>query len=73
MSRRALEDTIVHLRGQLQACQSRTRLALQALHWLRERLLVVGRDAMTIEHMSELTLRLDNIEALLAGEEVGHG
>jgi hypothetical protein len=73
MTKRALLDENKRLRTELQACQSRSRLALQALRWLHERLMVLGRDKMTVEDLSEFTLRMDNLATLLAGKEVEHG
>lgn len=69
MTKRALLDGNTRLRTGLQACQSRSRLALQALRWLHERLMVLGRDKMTVEDLSEITLRMDNLATLLSGKE----
>jgi hypothetical protein len=70
MTRRALAEENEHLRQALQACQSRTRLALRALSWLHERLLALGLDRFTVEDMGEIALRLDHLAVLLSGEEV---
>jgi hypothetical protein len=69
---RDLEHTLATLRTQLQACQSRNRLALQGLNWLRERLMVVGR-LLPVEELGEVLLRVDTIHTLLDREEVTRG
>jgi hypothetical protein len=69
VTKRVLLDENTRLRAELQACQSRNRLALKALTWLHERLMVLRRDKLTVGDMGEITLRLDNIAVLLSGKE----
>jgi hypothetical protein len=70
--RRQIDQELIRLREQLQACQSRNRLALQSLRWLHKRLQVVATDIIPLEDLGEILLRIDHIHTLLSGEEGRH-
>jgi hypothetical protein len=69
MNARRLQDEIVSLRHRVQTCESRTRLAQQALDALRQRLMAASM-TLPIVDMAEVLEQMTRIENLLSDGEV---
>jgi hypothetical protein len=69
--RRELVYEITTLRTALQACESRARLAIQALDAYEARFVQLALPTAIVD-ASELIARIEAIRGLLAGGEVAH-
>jgi hypothetical protein len=68
-TRQELEQRLTELRERLQTCESRIRLAQQALQGLRQRIMTLAI-TVPISEMAEVLEQLARIENVLAGREV---